>query len=73
MQVAGNKAAAILGVGGRVGSTRARAEIISVIKIGVEVRREVSAKVRIEVSIKVKIATTKEIRFEVKVGFSGKS
>jgi hypothetical protein len=37
MQVAGDKAAAILGVGGGVGSARAGAETIGVVRIGAEV------------------------------------
>jgi hypothetical protein len=67
MQVAGNKAA-ILGVCGRVSSTRARVETIGVVGVGVEVR----------------IATTGEIGrtgsivevfrgFKVRVGSYGKS
>jgi ribosomal protein L14 len=84
MQVAGDKAAAILGVSGGVGSAKAGAETISIIRVGVEVKKEVSAKVGIEVGAEVRIATAGEIRkagsvvrgfkgFEVKVGFSGKS
>jgi hypothetical protein len=37
MQVAGDKAAAILGVGGGVSSAIARAETIGVVRIGAEV------------------------------------
>jgi hypothetical protein len=73
MQVTGDKAAAILGVGGRSGSARARAGTIGVVRIGVEVEREVGAEVRMEVGAEVKMATAEEIRFEVGVGSSGKS
>jgi hypothetical protein len=73
MQVAGDKAAAILGVGGGVGSPRAGAGTISVVRIGVEVRREVGAEVGIKVGAEVRMTTAKEIRFEVRVGSSGKS
>jgi hypothetical protein len=70
MQVAGDKAAAILGVNSRVGSVKAGAETISVIKVGVKVGIKVSirvgieigAEVRIEVGAEVRIATIKEIR-----------
>jgi hypothetical protein len=73
MQVASDKATAILDVDNRVGSARAEARTISIVRIGVEVRKEVSAKVRIEVDAKVRIATTEEIGFKVGVGSSGKS
>jgi head-tail adaptor len=86
MQVAGDKAAAILGVGGRVGSARARAETIGIVRVSVKVRREVSAKVRIKVSTEIRMATTKKIRrtrtgliirvfrgFKVRVRSSGES
>jgi hypothetical protein len=73
MQVAGDKAAAILSIGGGVGSARARAGTIGVVRIGVEVGREVGVKVRIEVGAEVEIATAEEIRFKVRVSSSGKS
>jgi hypothetical protein len=73
MQVAGDKAAAILGVGGGVGSARAGAGTIGVVKIGVEVGREVGAEVGMEVGAEVGMATAEEIGFEVGVGSSGKS
>jgi hypothetical protein len=82
MRVAGDKAVAILGVGGGVGSARAGAETISVVRIGVEVRKEVGAEVGMEVGAEVRIATAEEIGkaglvvggfkgFKVSVGFTG--
>jgi hypothetical protein len=75
MQVAGDKAAAILGVDGGVGSAGAGAETIGVVKVGVvrvsaevgmvvsaEVAIEVGTEVGIKVGAKVRMATTKEIR-----------
>jgi hypothetical protein len=73
MQVAGDKAAANLGVSGGVGSARARAGTIGVVRIGVKVRREVGAELGIEVSAEVRMATAEEVGFEVRVGSSGKS
>jgi hypothetical protein len=84
MQVAGDKAAAILDVGGGVGSAKAGARTIGVVRIGVKVGREVGAEVGIEVGAEVRMATAGEIRkagsvvggfegFEVRVGSSGKS
>jgi hypothetical protein len=73
MQVAGDKAAAILDVGDRVGSARAGAETIGVVRVGAEVGREVGAEVGMEVGTEVRMATAEEIGFEVEVGSSGKS
>jgi hypothetical protein len=75
MQVAGDKAAAILGVSGGVSSARAGAGTIGVVKVGAKVGMAVSAEAR--------IATAEEIgrtglivgvfgRFEVEVKSSGK-
>jgi hypothetical protein len=73
MQVAGDKAAAILGVGGGVGSARAGAGTIGVVRIGVEVGREVGAKVGMEISAEVRMATAEDVGFKVRVSSSGKS
>jgi hypothetical protein len=54
MQVTGDKAAVILGVGDRVSSAKAGAGTIGIIKVG--------AKVGIAVSVKAGIVTTGEIR-----------
>jgi hypothetical protein len=78
VQIAGNKAAAILGISDRVSSAKAGAETISVIKVDAKVRIDISVKIRINVSIKARIevsvkagikvdteagiATTREIR-----------
>jgi hypothetical protein len=67
MQVAGDKAAVILGVSDGVGSARAKAEIIGVVKVSVvrvSIREgmEVDAEVGIEVGAKVGIATIGKIR-----------
>jgi hypothetical protein len=75
MQVAGDKAAVILGVRGGVSSAGAGADTIGVVK---------GAEVRIEVGAEVGIATAEEIgragliirvfgRFKVRVRSSGKS
>jgi hypothetical protein len=61
MQVAGDKAAAILGVGGGVGSAGAGAETIGVVRVSVEVGREVSTEVRMDVSAEVRMATAGKI------------
>jgi hypothetical protein len=84
MRVTGDKAAAILGVGGGVGSARTGAETIGVVRIGVEVGMAVGAEVGMKVGAEVGMATAGEIRkagsvvegfegFEVEVGSSGKS
>jgi hypothetical protein len=62
MQVAGDKAAAILGVGDRVGFAEAGAETIGVVKVSIKVGREVSAKVRMKVGAEVGMATEGKIR-----------
>jgi hypothetical protein len=75
-----------LGVSGGVGSAGAGAETIGVVRVSVEVRREVSTEVRIDVSAEVRMATAGKIRrtetgsiigvfrgFKVRVRFFSKS
>jgi hypothetical protein len=75
-----------LGVDGEIGSVKAGAETISVVKVNVKVGREVDAKVRIKVGAEVRMATAGKIgrtrtgliirvfkRFKVKVRSFGKS
>jgi hypothetical protein len=62
---ASDKAAAILGVDGRVSSAKAGAETIDVAKVGVEVGIEVSAEVGMEVGAEVGIEVSAEVKMEV--------
>jgi hypothetical protein len=84
MQVAGDKAAAILGVGGGVSSAEAGAEIIGVVGVGAEVRMAAESIGVVRVGAEGGIVTAGEIgragsivrvfgRFKVKVRSSGKS
>jgi hypothetical protein len=65
MQVAGDKAAAILGVGGGVGSAKAGAETIGVVRIGVEVGMAVGAEVGMEVGTEVGMKVGTEVGMKV--------
>jgi hypothetical protein len=77
MQVAGDKAAAILGVGGGVSSARAGAETVGVVRVGAELGKNVGVGVGIEVSTDVRIEVDAEVGIkvvvEVRVASSGKS
>jgi hypothetical protein len=84
MQVTGDKAAVILGVGGGVSSAGAGAGTIGIVKVGTKVGIAVGAEAGIEVGAEAGMATAEEIRrtgsiigvferFKVKVGSSGKS
>jgi hypothetical protein len=68
MQVAGDKAAAILGVGDRVSSAIVKAKTIGVIRIGAEVRIATTEKIRRTGSI---VRVFGELK--VRVRSSGKS
>jgi hypothetical protein len=68
MQVAGDKAAAILGVGGGVSSARAGAETIGVMGVGAEVGMATAGEIGRAGSI-VRVFG----RFKVRVRSSGKS
>jgi hypothetical protein len=68
MQVAGDKAAAILGVGGGVSSARARAETIGIVRVGAEVRMTTAEEIK-RAGLIVRVFG----RFKVRVRSSGKS
>jgi hypothetical protein len=76
MQVAGDKAAAILGVGDRISSAGAGAETIGVVRVGAEVEMEVSVEARMATAEKIR-RTGSIVRvfekFKVKVGSFNKS